>query len=522
MSTAFGTKVSGQLITSAWANQVGSAINALEDGNALTLAQILAKFTGTPSVGKFLDYTGAWNTPPLTTDASALTSGTLPLARLSGITTSQLSASAGILGTQLSSSAGIASGQITSLAFSKLTGGTMSLATANSIQVTVNSGYLLNLGGAGGSAGDNSWAIGRHVTSALLTTQSGIGSQGTIVYYNCPSAAYHQIAVGGTTQLVIGAGGGGQGDTRWALGGFGQGAYSSTLSGIVSTSATSVDMGVASTGVMKKYFAGTEKYRFSSALCEFDRLSLGGTIGSSVDPGAGGIAITGRLVFAGAGTASATTSQIFGYAANSHIIYNTPSTYSHSFRTANVDVFILGWSPMTGYADNAFGLGQYGCGGGNSYAGIYSNGTQYLVHNATVAHWFRINDVDKFIIGYSPAFGYGADNWMLGGIKSNGTSQIYYDCTSAHYWRISGGNVAAIGASGLSECGRLSLGGIIGSSVDPGAGGLALTGKFYISTTQTPASAAATGTVGQIAWDSGFVYVCTATNTWKRAAIATW
>ena len=37
-----------------------------------------------------------------------------------------------------------------------------------------------------------------------------------------------------------------------------------------------------------------------------------------------------------------------------------------------------------------------------------------------------------------------------------------------------------------------------------------------------PASAAATGTVGQIAFDTGYIYICTATNTWKRVAIATW
>lgn len=48
------------------------------------------------------------------------------------------------------------------------------------------------------------------------------------------------------------------------------------------------------------------------------------------------------------------------------------------------------------------------------------------------------------------------------------------------------------------------------------------TGKFFITTPETPASAAATGTVGQIAWDSNFIYVCTATNTWKRVALATW
>ena len=43
-----------------------------------------------------------------------------------------------------------------------------------------------------------------------------------------------------------------------------------------------------------------------------------------------------------------------------------------------------------------------------------------------------------------------------------------------------------------------------------------------IRTAQTPGSASATGTAGMICWDSSYVYVCTATNTWKRVAIATW
>ncbi len=37
-----------------------------------------------------------------------------------------------------------------------------------------------------------------------------------------------------------------------------------------------------------------------------------------------------------------------------------------------------------------------------------------------------------------------------------------------------------------------------------------------------PASASATGTAGDIRYDADYIYVCTATNTWKRAALATW
>lgn len=46
--------------------------------------------------------------------------------------------------------------------------------------------------------------------------------------------------------------------------------------------------------------------------------------------------------------------------------------------------------------------------------------------------------------------------------------------------------------------------------------------KFRVRTAKTPASATDTGNAGDICWDSGFVYVCVATNTWKRTAIATW
>lgn len=37
-----------------------------------------------------------------------------------------------------------------------------------------------------------------------------------------------------------------------------------------------------------------------------------------------------------------------------------------------------------------------------------------------------------------------------------------------------------------------------------------------------PSTAASAGTAGQIAWDASFIYICTATDTWKRVGISTW
>lgn len=45
--------------------------------------------------------------------------------------------------------------------------------------------------------------------------------------------------------------------------------------------------------------------------------------------------------------------------------------------------------------------------------------------------------------------------------------------------------------------------------------------SIIVMTPKTPASASDTGTTGQIAWDSNFIYVAVATNTWKRVAIST-
>ena len=41
-----------------------------------------------------------------------------------------------------------------------------------------------------------------------------------------------------------------------------------------------------------------------------------------------------------------------------------------------------------------------------------------------------------------------------------------------------------------------------------------------IAKKQTPATSGAAGTTGTIVWDDGFIYVCVATNSWKRAPIA--
>jgi hypothetical protein len=63
--------------------------------------------------------------------------------------------------------------------------------------------------------------------------------------------------------------------------------------------------------------------------------------------------------------------------------------------------------------------------------------------------------------------------------------------------------------------------GDVGPSGGP-TGPTGATGPAGISGPTTPATAGSSGVAGTIVWDSEYIYVCVATDTWKRVAIATW
>jgi hypothetical protein len=43
-----------------------------------------------------------------------------------------------------------------------------------------------------------------------------------------------------------------------------------------------------------------------------------------------------------------------------------------------------------------------------------------------------------------------------------------------------------------------------------------------LATSRTPASPTATGNTGEICWDASYLYICVATNTWRRCATQSW
>ena len=54
------------------------------------------------------------------------------------------------------------------------------------------------------------------------------------------------------------------------------------------------------------------------------------------------------------------------------------------------------------------------------------------------------------------------------------------------------------------------------------SGFLAVFGNVFVANTYVPALANSTGLSGQVVWDSDYIYICVATNTWKRANVSTW
>lgn len=112
------------------------------------------------------------------------------------------------------------------------------------------------------------------------------------------------------------------------------------------------------------------------------------------------------------------------------------------------------------------------------------------------------NSTDAFIQYKSTA-----GNWHVGANSSN--AYVFYSGTYG-----TGTERARIDSSG-----RL----LVGTSSQSGGSLLQVNdNRIRIATAKTPASATDTGVAGEICWDANYVYVCTATNTWKRSAISTW
>lgn len=102
-------------------------------------------------------------------------------------------------------------------------------------------------------------------------------------------------------------------------------------------------------------------------------------------------------------------------------------------------------------------------------------------------------------------------------IESRGSGGLVLQCTEAAPVRfITNNNEQAR----LDDTGRLLLG--TSSASDSDAKLQVNHDRIRLNQSKTPSSATDTGAAGEWCWDGNYVYVCTATNTWKRSALSTW
>jgi len=219
---------------------------------------------------------------------------------------------------------------------------------------------------------------------------------------------------------------------------------------------------------------------------------------------AGNTTVGGALTVSGTTTADGlATSGFFGGSKRVIVGYNTSSDYGF---IASVDTGV-GWKELqlnpsggmvkvpSSTASTSTSSGALVVSGGVGVAGNVCMGGDLSIQ-ADKGIYQKQGNVHK---------------WTSDG-ASTGTARadIYADSSGVLFFRTNGATEAlSLNASQTAQF----AGAVVAN---------AASGAFRITNSQTPASAAATGTAGTIAWDSSYIYVCTATNTWKRVAISTW
>jgi hypothetical protein len=232
---------------------------------------------------------------------------------------------------------------------------------------------------------------------------------------------------------------------------------------------------------------------------------------------------TGALNFVGAGTAGSTQAVSFNGSApvNSLVILSDGKVGLGTSLPQNPLVVSNGGA-------NGFEISSATNSGTTSYLLSYNRSTSAYTDMRFDASAFRFETSATERMRLTST-GLGIGTTSPGSpltIESNAGNQIKitYPSIASYYLNATSGGDFAINKDGterarIDSSGRL----LVGTSSDSGGALLQVNdNRIRIATAKTPASATDTGVAGEICWDANYVYVCTATNTWKRSAISTW
>lgn len=168
-------------------------------------------------------------------------------------------------------------------------------------------------------------------------------------------------------------------------------------------------------------------------------------------------------------------------------------TLNGSFRAGSTNTNSTIDEGIIGYSGKALGSGVRGLAYGFGGNGVFGDGGSASGTNGVLG------------VGFNGVKGYN-------NLGSASTSRAIYGQNDGSGY---GGYFAT--KSGSKICG-FDCNGTLVSFIDNSGnynGGI-------ITPTKTPTSAADTGAAGTITWDANYIYVCIATNTWKRVTISTW
>jgi hypothetical protein len=177
---------------------------------------------------------------------------------------------------------------------------------------------------------------------------------------------------------------------------------------------------------------------------------------------------------------------------------NTSNRFNFGFETTNNYAWLQAVTSGTAFRPIALNPS-----GGNVGIGTTSPGAKLQISDpSTPALRFQYGNNS----GYAQVETTSVNDLILTAAPTNNTGSMQFN--------VFGNERARIDSSG-----RL----LVGTSSQSGGSLLQVNdNRIRIATAKTPASATDTGVAGEICWDANYVYVCTATNTWKRTAISTW